>query len=90
MNNFQSVLEYIYQGQCDMQQEDLDGFLKIGKELLISGLNQDFDTQLEPVANDLVKKTESEKDDVHNEDNNEINFPVSATSEESVFPCKKM
>ena len=32
MNDLQSVLEYIYRGQCDMQQEDLDGFLKTGKE----------------------------------------------------------
>ena len=56
MNNLQSVLEDIYRGQCDMQQEDLDGFLKIGKELLISGLTQEFDTKLEPGSNDLVKK----------------------------------
>ena len=88
MNNLQSVLEYVYSGQCNMQQDDLDGFLKIGEELLIRGLTQDFDTKLEPGVNDLDQKTESEKDDIHNEDNNKINFPVSAaTNKESVFPC---
>ena len=61
MNNLQSVLEYIYRDQCDVQQEDLEGFLKIGQELLISGLTQDFDTKIGPGADDLVKKADREK-----------------------------
>ena len=87
MKQLQAVLEYIYRGQCDIQQEDLDGFLKTGKELFITGLTQDFDTKVEPGTDDLVKNSESENDEEHNKDYTQINLPVSASSEESVFPC---
>ena len=72
-----------------MQQEHLDGFLKTGKELFITGLTQDFDPKLEPAADDLVKNIESEKDDIQEKNYKEIDLPVSATGEESVFPCNK-
>ena len=36
------VLEYIYQGRCHLQQNDLDGFLTTGRELQISDLTQEL------------------------------------------------
>ena len=42
VRELEGLLSYIYQGHCDMRQEDLDNFLKTGKDLLINGLTQDL------------------------------------------------
>ena len=36
------LLEYIYQGRCHIQQDDLDAFLTTGRELRISDLTQEI------------------------------------------------
>ena len=47
VKELEGLLSYIYQGHCDLRQEDLDDFLKTGKDLLISGLTQDLENTKE-------------------------------------------
>ena len=48
MKRLELVLEYVYQGQCDVVQEDLDAFLSTGRELGIHDLTQEFVTKSDP------------------------------------------
>ena len=42
MKQLKPLLEYIYRGECNMQQENLDEFLNTGKYLLVTSLTQEF------------------------------------------------
>ena len=43
-NNLESILDFIYNGEVDIAQEDLSKFLAVARELQIKGLTKDIET----------------------------------------------
>ena len=93
MKQLKSVLEYIYRGECDIQQDDLDQFLNLGKELLVTGLTEveDFNPKSEPVdIKSVIEVTSTKENSIPDNSTDQIDLPdsVSANTAESLFPCK--
>ena len=82
------LLSYIYQGHCDMRQDDLDDFLRTGKDLLINGLTQDLDNTKESEHNrgdskaDFEERSISEKPEV-------ATLNLSQNTGEKNLPCDR-
>ena len=83
MKQLKPLLEYIYRGECNMQQENLDEFLNTGKYLLVTGLTQDSDEKTEP--EDI--KSGFKEETLPNNDIDLKALPEDAN--EDMFQCKK-
>ena len=50
-----AIVDFIYHGEADIYQEDLDGFLAIAEELQLKGLARTHDDILEAVKEPMIK-----------------------------------
>ena len=82
------LISYIYKGHCDMRQEDLDDFLKAGKDLLIRGFNQDLDNTKESVHERWDSKTDLEQSTICEKPEVATLLPLQNTGEKNL-PCDK-
>ena len=86
------VIKFIYLGECDVEQDDLEDFLAAGKYLKVSGLMEDIDVKCfeehvientSPNTQQQHEVTNSIKTDIY--DTNWINSPPEEIIEE-IFP----
>ena len=50
-----AIVDFIYHGEADIYQEDLDGFLALAEELQLKGLARTHDDTLEVVKEPMIK-----------------------------------
>jgi len=80
MNTLKSIIGFIYMGVAEVEQEDLEHFLNIAKELEVKGLSNEIDTtesskegkgwEKSVVANDQNNETE----EIFQDSYNQLNF----------------
>ena len=88
VKELEGLLSFIYKGHCDMRQEDLDDFLKTGKDLLISGLTQFLDNTEESTHNRGDIKTDLDHTLICKKPEVATLLPLQNTGEKNL-PCDK-
>jgi hypothetical protein len=81
----QAIIQFIYQGQTEVEQDNIDNFMKAAKVLEIKGLNL-------PVEEDNKNTTKPEKNRTIKQENNEDTTQNTEASSETAnlsFPCKQ-
>ena len=76
-----------------MGEDDMDEFLNLGKELLVTGLTEveDFSPKSELVdIKSVIELTSTKENFVPDNTTDQIDLPVSGNTAESLFPCKKL
>jgi len=75
------ILQFIYMGECQVDQEDIEEFLAVGKDLKINGLKeQDAEEDTHPNINNIKEEP------IDIEEGETINFNKVYNSEGIVFP----
>ena len=85
MRHLESILSYIYQGECEVEQDELAEFLATGKDLGVEGLSEDMtNVGDENMKEEFPQGTKPDDNLFTYQRNTEVNDKVSAEVERDI------